>query len=214
MTIRTISDLLQSALSTDGHRQILTAVCEDRGTDGTFRVSTDTFRLVAIKTGPPVAKVKEARVLVYPEEVAMAIGPKPAYPNWRRIIPGKPTRSVVLYTPALRMAVNAAMVAGKNNASRVRLSFYGKNLTVMARSEGHGESAFTMVCEEVNNMDGLEIAFNGKYLLDAMPIIKNTKQAFIKIEATENSRPIIITFPRTEGAWQEARVIIMPMAIA
>lgn len=210
--IKTISDLLMAAVSTDSHRLILCGVCEDVSEEGTFRVATDTHRLVYVRTGDGCKKGNESMRVLYPEDVALA-AVNSHYPSWRKVIPSESTRSVDLFIPSLRVAVTSALVAGRHNANRIKLKFSKAGLVVTGRCEAFGEAAFSLAMERPCGMEGFEIAFNGRYVLDSLPQFKNPEHAWIRLEMTESSRPATFSYPNAEGHWQDVRVVLMPMAL-
>lgn len=213
MAVRTISDLLKTAVSKDTHRLILCGVCEDAGEDGTFRVATDTHRMVIVRVGDPAPKGKESVRVIYPEDVAFE-AVNSMYPTWRKVVPTAVTRSVDLHIPSLRVAVTSAMAAGKFNANRIRLTFEGSSALISGKSEEFGSSVFSMPMQRPISLENFEIAFNGKYLLDSLPAFRNDDQAWVRFEMTESCRPAILTYPNAEGHWTNVRVVLMPMALA
>lgn len=127
------------------------------------------------------------------------------FPNWQRVVPQEFTRSWVVEREPLIENVNRSMILARDNANRVR--FTGKNghLLITTRSEERGEAR-----EEVpamTNNGELEIAFNGRYVLDAVSAFKD---AGVKIELTESSRPAVFR-PVEES--ENAFCVIMPMAL-
>ena len=97
------------------------------------------------------------------------------------------------------------MIFAKDNASRVRFKGSGDQIFLAARSEekGDGKEEVPMIS---NNGD-VEIAFNGKYVQDALGAIDGPG---VRIEMTESSRSAIFRPVDDNGYF----CVIMPMALA
>ncbi len=206
---KTVSDLLRNCASDDKHRLMLCGIAEDSGEDGVFRISTDTHRLIAVKIGEP--KKERYSKLIYPEDIAETKG---AYPDWRRVLPKEFTRSVEFDADALALAVQCAMTAGKFNARRLKFSFNGDQCFVRGTCEGKGEAQFTLASYDQNNVENFCIAFNGSYIIDLLPVLGLDEGTRVRLEMTESSRPVIITYPNAPDLWTKTRSCIMPMALA
>lgn len=212
MAVKTISDLLQSCISTDMHRMSLMGVAETSDEQGVFRVATDTHRLVAVKMSGPIEE--KYTKIVYPEHVAMAIDAS-KYPNWQRVIPEESTRSIKLPIHALKQALRSVMAVANENANRATLAFSMMSCDIYAQSETTGVVRATIEALEPNNIDGFRIALNAKYLMDILPLRCEGKDnpKYIVLSMTENCRPVVITYD-IENSWSAARVVVMPMALA
>ena len=129
-----------------------------------------------------------------------------AYPNWERVVPSESTRTWSVEVDQLAEKVKRTMILARDNANRVKFKGNEDQILIAARSEEKGEAK-----EEVpmvaSNGD-VEIAFNGKYVQDALSQIKGPG---VKIEMTESSRPAIF---RPVESDNEYFCVIMPMALA
>lgn len=128
-----------------------------------------------------------------------------AYPNWERVIPSEHTRTWTIDRDELINNVNRAMILAKDNANRVRFTGNSDMVVIGARSEDKGEAK-----EEVpiiSSNGDIEIAFNGRYVLDALKAMKTDG---IRAEMTEPARPAV--FRPLDGGEQQL-CVIMPMAL-
>lgn len=227
-------DSIIFAVSTDNHRPILTGVLFSYDGETLTLVATDTHRLAVrriAKTG-----IGSSMTAVVPERALKAIKALPVaddqtitiqfgggrlgveangakvvsqllagtYPNWERVVPSESTRSWTVESDQLVEKVKRIMILASESANRVRLAGNGDTVLLSARNDEKGEAKeeLTMI---PNNGD-VEIAFNGKFILDAIGPISGPG---IKIEMTENSRPAI--FRPTED--DTYFCVIMPMAL-
>jgi DNA polymerase-3 subunit beta len=127
------------------------------------------------------------------------------YPNWERVVPNESTRSWTMDREEFMENVNRALILAKDNAYRVRFACEDETLVISARSEDKGEGR-----EEVgvvSNNGNLEIAFNGRYVKEALQAFETEG---VKAEMTESSRPAIF---RPVDASDGRFCVIMPMAL-
>lgn len=222
------------AVSTDNHRPVLTGVFFSYdGTELTL-VATDTHRLAVRKMQQPGGGASFSAVI--PDRALRAIKSLPVgddavitisfgggrlgveaggarvisqllngpYPNWERVVPSESTRNWQVEVDQLAEKTKRVMILARDNANRVRMTGNGDNLLLSARSEEKGEAK-----EEVpmvpSNGD-VEIAFNGKFVQDALQPIKGPG---LRVEMTESSRPAIFRPAEDEGYF----CVIMPMAL-
>jgi DNA polymerase-3 subunit beta len=234
-TLREAVDSVIYAVSTDAHRPILTGVLVSYDGNALTLVATDTHRLAVRKLDQ--SGIGSGVTAVIPEKALKAIKGLPvsddesvtikfgggrlgveaggakvvsqllagAYPNWERVVPSESTRTWSVEGDQLAEKVKRTMILARDNANRVRFRGAEDQILIAARSEEKGEAK-----EEVpmvaSNGD-VEIAFNGKYVQDALAQIKGDG---VRIEMTESSRPAI--FRPVEG--DDYYCVIMPMALA
>lgn len=127
------------------------------------------------------------------------------YPNWERVVPAEYTRSWMMNRQEFLGTLDRALVLAKDSANRVRFRGNGETILVSARSEDKGEAKDEITC--VSRNGDLEIAFNGKYLRDAL---NSMGSEGVQAEMTEASRPAILR--PTEGG-DDHFCVVMPMAI-
>jgi DNA polymerase-3 subunit beta len=229
-------DAVVYAVSTDQHRQILTGVLFTYDGSSLTLVATDTHRLAvkriekegignsvtAVVPEKALRAIKSLRVSDDSEIVLRfgagrmgveAGGAKVitqllagAYPNWERVVPTECTRTWSVETDQLMERVERTMVLARDNANRIRFRGADDQIVIAARSEEKGEAK-----EEVPMVaqDGdIEIAFNGRYVVDALKAVSDPG---VRIEMTESSRPAVF---RPADDPENYFCVIMPMALA
>jgi DNA polymerase-3 subunit beta len=127
------------------------------------------------------------------------------FPPYERVIPSSHTRRWLLDREQFAACLRRTGVLARESAMRITLKGESGHVTLSARSEGVGEGKEDM--EIVQEGDGVEIAFNGKFLLESLGPVTTEGVA---IEMTENDRPALIR-PAEEGSGYLC--VIMPMAI-
>jgi len=234
--LRNAVDSVLFAVSSDSHRQVLTGVLFNYDGDTLTLVATDTHRLAVrkieqagigsnISVVVPEKALKAIKALPVPDdsEVVLKFGGgrigveagnakvvaqllAGTYPNWERVVPTESTRTWSVERDQLSEKVKRTMILARDNANRVRFRGAEDQILIAARSEEKGE-AKEEVAMIADNGD-VEIAFNGKYVQDALDQIKGDG---VKIEMTESSRPAIFR-PADED--NDYFCVIMPMALA
>jgi DNA polymerase-3 subunit beta len=97
------------------------------------------------------------------------------------------------------------MIVAKDSANRLRFKGNEETLLIAARSEEKGDAKEELAMISTNGE--LEIAFNGKYVLDALEPISGPG---IKVEMTESMRPAIF---RSVEEDKHYFCVIMPMSL-
>ncbi|MBL8088279.1 MAG: DNA polymerase III subunit beta [Chthonomonas sp.] len=128
------------------------------------------------------------------------------YPNWERVVPSEFTRSWTLDREELMSNVNRAMILARDSANRVRFSGNGEMIVISARSDEKGEAKEEVATISKNG--DIDIAFNGRYVLDALKAMKGEG---ICAELTESTRPAVF---RPIDEVGEQFCVIMPMALS
>ena len=234
--LRDAVDSVLFAVSTDAHRPILTGVLLTYDGEVLSLVATDTHRLAVRRVPQPGIGSNISTVV--PDKALRAIKGLPlgdddpvtlcfgagrlgvnagtarvvsqllagVYPNWERVVPTESTRSWSVERDQLHEKLARAMILAKGNANRVRFKGDGDQILISAKSEETGDAK-----EEVPMVpqDGdVEIAFNGRYVLDALATMPGPG---LRIEMTESSRPAVFR-PADDG--DHYFCVIMPMALA
>ena len=234
--LRNAVDSVVFAVSTDQHRQVLTGVLFSYNGQTLTLVATDTHRLAVRKLEQP--GIGTSINAVVPEKAIKAIKALPigddddvvlrfgggrigveangakvisqllagTYPNWERVVPGESTRAWSVEADQLKEKVSRTMILARDNANRVRFKGNGDQIVIAARSEEKGEAKEEVAMVPSNG--DVEIAFNGKYVQDALGPIEGPG---VRIEMTESSRPAI--FKAADGDTGYF-CVIMPMALA
>ncbi len=127
------------------------------------------------------------------------------YPNWERVVPNEFTRVWTADRTELIDNINRAMILAKDNANRVRFKGDGERVIISARSEDKGEAKEEVTIVSKNG--DVEIAFNGRYVMDALKALSSDG---VRAEMTESSRPAII---RPTDDAESTFCVVMPMAM-
>lgn len=127
------------------------------------------------------------------------------YPNWERVVPTEFTRTWTADRGELIDNVKRAMILARDNANRVRFSGLGDKIVITAKSEDKGEGKEEV--SVVSKNGDLEIAFNGRYVMEALSALSG---AGVRAEMTESSRPAVIR--PTEDS-EDTFCVVMPMAM-
>jgi len=234
--LRSAIDSVIFAVSTDTHRQVLTGVLFSYDGAVLTLVATDTHRLAVRKiekagigsnitavVPEKALKAIKALPITDDEEIAIQFGNgrvgvvaggarvvsqllAGAYPNWERVVPGESTRVWSVERDQLESKVKRTMILARDNANRVRFRGVEDQVQIAARSEEKGEAKEELAMVPSNG--DVEIAFNGKYVLDALGPIAGQG---VKVEMTESSRPAIFKSADEE---LDYFCVIMPMALA
>jgi DNA polymerase III subunit beta len=223
------------AVSTDPHRQLLTGVMMHYNGEKLVLVATDTHRL-AVRTVTKAGLGSEINVVV-PEKALKAIMALPlgddvevnlefgtgrvgvdggmakvvtqllqgTYPNWERVVPAESTRSWSVEADQLSSKVKRALILARDSANRIRFKGTDDTLLIAARSEEKGEAKEELTM--IGQNGEMEIAFNGKYVLDALEQIHGPG---VKVDMTESMRPAIFRSGDEEKSYF---CVIMPMSL-
>jgi len=234
--LRDSVDSVIYAVSSDTHRQVLTGVLFNYDGQILTLVATDTHRLAvrrieqsgigsevsavvpekalkAIKA-LPIADDEEVQILFGAERLGVeANGAKVisqllagTYPNWQRVIPSECTRSWSVESDQLLEKVKRTMILARDNANRVRFKGAEDQIFLSAHSEEKGEAKEEVPMVAQNGE--VEIAFNGRYVQDALAPIRGPG---VRIEMTESSRAAVFRPVDDDNGYF---CVIMPMALA
>lgn len=229
-------DSVLYACSSDLHRPILTGVQFSYDGETLTLVATDTHRLAVRRLHQP--GIGSNLMAVVPERALRAIQKLPiaddqditirfgvgrmgvdaggakvvaqlisgAYPNWERVVPTEWTRLWSCEIDQLQERVNRTMILAKDSANRVKFKGDGDQIVISARSEEKGEAKEEVPMVATNGE--VEIAFNGRYVVDALKAIPGEG---VRIELTENTRPAVLRPADDPNSYY---CVIMPMALA
>ena len=234
--LRSAVDSVIYAASTDNHRPVLTGVLFIYDGSVLTLVATDTHRLAvrrivqdgigtdmnavvpdkalkAIKA-LPVADTDKVAIQFSQDRLGVeANGAKVisqllagTYPNWERVVPSEVTRTWKVESDQLAEKVKRTMILARDNANRVRFKGQDSQILISARSDEKGEAKEEVAMLSENGQ--VEIAFNGRYVQDALMPITGPG---VKVEMTENTRPAIF---RPADADSGYFCVIMPMALS
>ncbi|NET56745.1 MAG: DNA polymerase III subunit beta [Symploca sp. SIO2E6] len=112
------------------------------------------------------------------------------YPAYRKLIPESFTRQVTIERRQLLSAVEriAVLADQKNNVIKFHIDSVGEeiNLSVEAQDVGSGQESMSA---QISG-DGIEIAFNVKYLIDGLKALSTDN---IQMQINEANTPVILT---------------------
>jgi len=235
-TLRKAVDSVIYAVTQEQHKAVLTGVLFTYNGSVLTLAATDTHRLAvrkieqegigsSINAVVPEKALKAIKALPIPDDADIEIrfgserlgvesnGAKVisqllagTYPNWERVVPAESTRVWSVEADQLNEKVRRIMIFAKDNASRVRFKGSGDQILLTARSDekGEGKEEVPMIA----NNGEIEIAFNGKYVQDALSAIEGPG---VRIEMTESTRSAIFRPADDENGYF---CVIMPMALA
>lgn len=222
------------AVATDSHRPVLTGVLFTYDGTSLTLVATDTHRLAHRKVagegfGNPVTAIVPDKalsaILRMPipddQDVRLQFGdgrlgvevdgakmvcqllPDP-YPNWERVVPTEYTRTWSVEVDQMMDKVKRTLIIARDSAYRVRFAGKANEILISARSEERGEAKEELPM--IGTGGDIEIAFNGKYVNEALEPIKATGA---RIELTESSRSAVFRSAEDDQYF----CVIMPMAL-
>ncbi|MGH2519298.1 MAG: DNA polymerase III subunit beta [Chloroflexota bacterium] len=127
------------------------------------------------------------------------------FPNYKQIMPKEWKTQAVVATSALLNATKTASFFARESANIVRLKFDASEVTVSATSSDLGDNE--SVIDAVVEGDPAEIAFNARYLADALSVLDSEQ---VRVELLNPSAPGVIK-PVDSTDYVH---VIMPMATA
>ena len=127
------------------------------------------------------------------------------YPNWERVVPAEFTRTWKMDRQELIENLNRTMILARDSANRVRFSGQDAQVVMSARSEEKGEAKEEIPA--ITDNGEIDIAFNAKYLLDAISAMKCDS---VVAQMTESARPALF---KPIEADDDRFCVIMPMAL-
>ena len=130
-----------------------------------------------------------------------------SFPNWQSVIPQETSGSWTFDKGDFVENVKRTMILARDNANRILFKGSEGQILMGAKSEekGQAKEEIPAVCKNGE----IEIAFNGKYVLEALSTLDAEG---VKAEFTESSRPAIIK--SADASENENHYcVIMPMAL-
>lgn len=232
---REVVDGVAFAVADDSTRPVLTGVQMKYDGENLILVATDTHRLAVRKLTKsgigsnmeaivpekalkairnlPLTDEEEIKVIFDESQIAVDSGPARVacqllvgqYPNWEKVVPAEATRTWMVERVELIDNVNRAMILAKDSANRIKFSGKGDQVVISARSEDKGEAKEEVAAVSKNG--DIDIAFNGRYVLDALTALRCDG---VRAEMTEPSRPAVF---RPVEDQERHFCVIMPMAL-
>jgi DNA polymerase-3 subunit beta len=234
--LRQAVDSVIFAASSENHRPILTGALFNYDGSTLTLVATDSHRLAVrkieqagigsnINVVVPEKALKAIKAVPVPdgENVQVRFGKERigvetsnskvvaqliagTFPNWERVVPSEVTRSWKVESDQLMDKVKRTMILARDNANRVRFKGTGdEQILLSAHSDEKGEAKEELAM--IGHNGDVEIAFNGKFVQDALGPISGPG---VLIEMTESSRPAIFRSVEDDNGYF---CVIMPMHI-
>jgi DNA polymerase-3 subunit beta len=233
--LRDAVDSVVFAASTESHRPILTGALFSYDGAILTLVATDSHRLAVrrieqagigtnINCVVPEKALKSIKALPVPdtETVQIRFGKERigvetssakvvaqiiagTFPNWERVVPSESSRVWTVEADQLLDKVKRTMILARDNANRVRFKGTNGQILLSAHSDEKGEAKEELPM--IGQNADLEIAFNGKFVQDALGPIAGPG---VRIEMTESSRPAIFRPVDEDNGYF---CVIMPMHI-
>ena len=126
------------------------------------------------------------------------------FPEYSRVIPSAPPRSIVADREVLRAALQRTSILANEKYRGIRLALKKNQLTLQAHNPEQEEAEEQV---EVNYRgDDLEVGFNVGYLLDAIAAIDSSE---VELGVTDGNSSCLV---RSPGA-SSARYVVMPMRL-
>ncbi len=126
------------------------------------------------------------------------------FPNWERAVPEKFERSWVLDKHELSDHLKRVLIIGRDNANRVRFSGDSEAIFMSAHCDEKGEAKEEVPAITKNG--DVEIAFNGKFLLEAL---NGIHEEGVKIELNDSAKAALIHGVEDTSYF----CILMPMSL-
>lgn len=127
------------------------------------------------------------------------------FPNWQKIIPEKFLSQIKVAKEELIKTIKLASIFARDAGNIVKLNFSGGNLMVSASTNQVGSNEIEVPVETEGK--GGEIAFNFRYLLEVLSVIK---EEYILFEMSESLTPGKISIPEKSDEFFH---IIMPVRL-
>lgn len=225
-------DAVSFAVSSDVHKQVLNGVNMTYDGKSLLLVATDTHRLAHYKLDKPgIGSDVQA---VVPEKALRAIralglkdddtidlrfsgdkitveanGAKivamllaGTFPNWQRVVPSESTRTWKMEAEGLKEVLKKAMIIARDSSNKIRFQGDGDQIVVSAHSDEKGDAKEVLPVLSTNG--DLSIAFNGRYVQEAVSVVSGDS---VLIEMTEHTRPAIVKSAEDSGYF----CVIMPV---
>lgn len=126
------------------------------------------------------------------------------FPDFDKIVPKSSGTKIEVDTGELRQAVKAAAVFARDSANIVKFKINSKGLTISANAPQVGENEVGVEAKKTG--DDCEIAFNSRYLLEMLAVVKAKT---LSLECSGPLAPGLFKIPG-DSSWLH---IIMPVRV-
>ncbi len=128
-----------------------------------------------------------------------------SYPAYEQVIPNANTKTLFVDKNLLSKALRRVSIMSRDRSNAVKLDLESNRLVLSANNPDFGD-ATDEIEAEFSNKEAFTIAFNAKYILDALNVIKSDKVIF------KLNEPLSPTLLLEEGN-EDYKCVIMPMRI-
>lgn len=130
-----------------------------------------------------------------------------AFPDYRQVIPKTTARTLTLMKSVIIAALRRASVVSSERTHGVRFRVQGNKITVTSDNPDLGNSSETLTAHAVVGAEGeLHIAFNAKYVTDALSVVDSEN---VRISFNDALAPAIVS----NAGDDSLQCILMPMRI-
>ena len=126
------------------------------------------------------------------------------FPEYSRVIPAAPPKSVVADREVLRSALQRTSILANEKYRGIRLALKKNQMTLQAHNPEQEEAEEQV--EVAYKGDELEVGFNVSYLLDALAAVDGNE---VEIGVTDGNSSCLVRAPGATGA----RYVVMPMRL-
>ena len=126
------------------------------------------------------------------------------FPEYSRVIPSAPPKSVVADREVLRSALQRTSILANEKYRGIRLALKKDQMTLQAHNPEQEEAEEQV--EVTYKGDELEVGFNVGYLLDALAAVDGSE---VEIGVTDGNSSCLVRAPGTTSA----RYVVMPMRL-
>jgi len=161
----------------------------------------------------PTVSVDDVQISAAENQISFKVGDtyiisrliEGSFPNYTQIIPAAGKTVVTVKKTELVSAVKMSSLFAKDTANNNVKMVVGKNeISILSAASQNGSAKSTINCPVVG--DGLEIAFNSKYIVDVLNVINDEN---VVLEFNDNTSPGVIKSEKdTDYVY-----IIMPLKV-
>ncbi len=126
------------------------------------------------------------------------------YPNYEQVLPAGNAKIATLEKDALMKALRRVSIMSKERSSAVKVEVDGSNMVVSASNPDIGEAKDEIVMTYTG--DAMALAFNARYLLDALSAMENEK---VVLKMNEPLSPVLLL----EENKDDYKCVVMPMRV-
>jgi len=181
-------------VATDGHRlaQAKGGLAKSAGRDVSAIVPAKLMGLIQRVAGDGEemleVKIEENQILIRTARAVLTSAlVQGNFPKYADVIPRECTRKAKINATAFQHRIRQAALLTNEESRGIRLSFAADKVTLSSRAPEAGEAEVT--CPATYEGEGMEIAFNPTFLVDALRVIEGEE---ISLEMNAPNKPAVI----------------------